>query len=689
MALPVGVLTAVVRFGPMIDDQGVPFAGKVTFTASRPKVWAATGTPIMPRALTVTLDETGQGEIVLPATDQDGFTDGAGNAVKDWTYRVQIDLAGRGSDTRSFQVPTGGQPGVVMDLDLLTPVPSSTGVVVAQPSVLNVAGLTGGVTASALAAALAPELPSAEAPPLPSVTVTPTGADHTAAINTALGSGARRVSLVGDFTISGSLVVPSNVTLDAYAATVTCTSTQYPMVKNQSAGHATNRDQNVAILGGTWTAGSTDGATHRFHLHRVDGVTVRDAKIRSTSGKYAVLLADVTKFTVSGADFNTASDGVHVTGPATDGLIENLTGTTHDDFVALGCSDYLTYDYSRGDISRVTIRGLKPQNTVNSRGVLMFLWGDASITDELHMRDVSVSDVSGTVGASAVFITAANLNNAASSFDNITVDNVRARPGVGYALCHVNSVAPLNSFQARNLQFPSNVSTTGSTVGLWVQKPVPRVVLSGVTSAVAPTGGAQVRVVSITADVSDLIMSDVAVAHGTGSAVVNIGGSGSTPTVGRIVQSNIVHAGTGANGANIVVSSGATLTAANLTNVLMSGASATNFVVRNQSASTPTISIGNVVVAQNSRMINLEGTGGAVLAGSGFQNLGTTVQLGRTAAQTLRCRVPDFPVDVALLGKATGDAATNTNAALACGAGAVISDGSQWKNLYSGAATTA
>ena len=165
MALPVGVLTAVVRFGPMIDDQGVPFAGKVTFTASRPKVWAVTGTPIMPRALTVTLDETGQGEIVLPATDQDGFTDGAGNAVKDWTYRVQIDLAGRGSDTRSFQVPTAGQPDVVMDLDLLTPVPSSTGVVVAQPSVLNVAGLTGGVTASALAAALAPELPIPDAAP--------------------------------------------------------------------------------------------------------------------------------------------------------------------------------------------------------------------------------------------------------------------------------------------------------------------------------------------------------------------------------------------------------------------------------------------------------------------------------------------------------------------------------------------
>src|SRR5690606_40484984 len=105
-----------------------------TFTASRPKVWAATGTPIMPRPLVAQLDEDGMGEIVLPATDQPGFTDGAGNAVTDWTYRVAIDLAGRASETRSFQVPTGGESGVVLDLDLLTPVPSSTGVVVSLPS---------------------------------------------------------------------------------------------------------------------------------------------------------------------------------------------------------------------------------------------------------------------------------------------------------------------------------------------------------------------------------------------------------------------------------------------------------------------------------------------------------------------------------------------------------------------------
>lgn len=518
-----------------------------------------------------------------------------------------------------------------------------------------------------------------------SLTLTPQGATHTTQINEALASGVNRVTLVGDFVLNGSLVIPSNVTLDAYGATISTPSTQYPMLKNASAGHATNRDQNITVLGGTWTAGSTDGATHRFHMHRVDGLTIRDPKIRSTSGKYAILMADVTKVVVSGPDFNTASDGVHVTGPASDVLIENVTGTTHDDFVALGCSDYLTYDYSRGDISRVTIRGLKPQNTSTSRGVLMFLWGDASITNEFHMRDITVSDVSGTVGASAVLVTAASANNAQSTFENISVDNIRARPGVGYALVHLNSAVPIKSIQARNLHFPANVATTGTTVGVWVQQPLDKMVINGITSGASPTGGAQVRCVSATASIGELMMSDIAVSHGTGSSVLHLGGSGSTPTIGRVVQSNILHSG---NGSNITISANVTLTAASITNLQLSGSTATNFVVRNQSASTPTISITNIVVANNSRMINLEGTGGAVLVGSGFQNMGSTVQLGRTGTQVLRSRVLDFPIDVSLLGKANGDMATNTNAALACGAGMVISDGAQWKNLYTGAATT-
>ena len=42
-------------------------------------------------------------------------------------------------------------------------------------------------------------------------------------------------------------------------------------------------------------------------------------------------------------------------------------------------------------------------------------------------------------------------------------------------------------------------------------------------------------------------------------------------------------------------------------------------------------------------------------------------------------------VDLSILGKTNGDRANNTNAGLACGVGPAISNGTNWKNIYSGA----
>lgn len=157
--LPPAIITALVRFGPFLDDTGVPFVGSVVFTASRPRVWETTGTPVLPRGLVVQLDETGSGEIRLPATDQPGFTDGIGNAVTNWTYKAEVRLSGREDEVRSFALPTDGQTGAVIDLDLLTPVPSSTGVIVALPAVYSVAGESGAVSAQTLAERVGPLLP--------------------------------------------------------------------------------------------------------------------------------------------------------------------------------------------------------------------------------------------------------------------------------------------------------------------------------------------------------------------------------------------------------------------------------------------------------------------------------------------------------------------------------------------------
>lgn len=146
MALPAGIQTCEVRFGAFTDFQGNPVSGSVTFTPSRSLIWVATGVPILSSSMKVDLDSSGSGSINLPYTDQPGFSNGAGQTVVNWTYRAVFSLGGVDNPPPvSFQVPSGP---LSMDLDLVTPMASSTGVTVALPSVLSVNGQTGNVTVS-------------------------------------------------------------------------------------------------------------------------------------------------------------------------------------------------------------------------------------------------------------------------------------------------------------------------------------------------------------------------------------------------------------------------------------------------------------------------------------------------------------------------------------------------------------
>jgi len=62
-----------------------------------------------------------------------------------------------------------------------------------------------------------------------------------------------------------------------------------------------------------------------------------------------------------------------------------------------------------------------------------------------------------------------------------------------------------------------------------------------------------------------------------------------------------------------------------------------------------------------------------------------TAGIRRDSTAAARVVSDAMPVDVSLLTKAMGDRAHNTNAALACGVGPVVSDGTNWKHVYTGA----
>lgn len=154
MALPPGIKTVRVEIGPYTSlATGLPIRGKITFRPSRWLIWQPTGTPLVQTDRVVDLDEAGMATVTLPATDQTGFVDGSQQPVTRWTYRVTTSLTGVATQPPPADIALlEGAP--VVDLDLLVPVPSSTGVVVSRPEVLSVAGASGVVTVQQLINAL-------------------------------------------------------------------------------------------------------------------------------------------------------------------------------------------------------------------------------------------------------------------------------------------------------------------------------------------------------------------------------------------------------------------------------------------------------------------------------------------------------------------------------------------------------
>jgi hypothetical protein len=156
MALPVGVLTSIVTWGPFLDYLGVPLtAATVTIGASADITWSATGAALFRSALVATGTT---GSMVLPGTDQAGFV-AAGVPVKDWTYTATVQSPGQPDRVVIFTLPSG----VTLDLDTLVPLDaSSVGVVVNVPAIVSVNGQTG--PAVTLTAASVGALPASTTP---------------------------------------------------------------------------------------------------------------------------------------------------------------------------------------------------------------------------------------------------------------------------------------------------------------------------------------------------------------------------------------------------------------------------------------------------------------------------------------------------------------------------------------------
>ncbi|RFC44826.1 MAG: Arylsulfatase A [Verrucomicrobia bacterium] len=133
-------------------------------------------------------------------------------------------------------------------------------------------------------------------------------------------------------------------------------------------------DANLTIEGGIWTTLATARAefngnargnsskknpvpgTHGVVLlHNVRNVTVRNVAIRQSKA-FAVHLGNIRDFTVDGLTLDRhGRDGVHIDGPASEGIIRNVSGDSHDDPVSLTAWDWKQYSASFGPIHHLII----------------------------------------------------------------------------------------------------------------------------------------------------------------------------------------------------------------------------------------------------------------------------------------------------------------------------------------------
>jgi hypothetical protein len=461
-----------------------------------------------------------------------------------------------------------------------------------------------------------------------------------------------------------------------------------------------DRDSNITVTGGIWDrAGGISGAAgpvqHLLRFRRVDGLTIRNVKVKSIVGKFGVNPGDVTNVCIDNVHCDLSSSignsGVQVGGPAERVSISRVYGTTSDDLVALTARDYPSYEDTIGDMTGVTIDGVYPNQAMCAVKI-------AGGTGTKY-RGIAVRNVFGSTFQAPIRIWDDTASPGPTDIDGLTVQDVRvAAPddgsGKNYSVFEITA-SVIGTMTVRNItwDFAStvpriiDVSTGGNirhlvvegvdvllgtaSVPIGIHGTVNTLTVRAVTGRGAATYTPLV-LVDTTATVGKIEVEDSSYTGGGNSSILDI-----YATVGSAKVS-----GTDSTGCDCVVRVRPSVGTFPLTlrDVRHSGY---NVV---QSESPVSITLSNVDPYSGcDRIVSLYGVGAtpvSVYVTDVRYRAVATIKCD--GSQVINVQGADAPVDVSILAKAMGDRAYNTNGALACGAGPVVSNGTNWKHLYTG-----
>ena len=195
---------------------------------------------------------------------------------------------------------------------------------------------------------------------------------------------------------------------------------------------------------------------------------------------YPVQISMVHHFTVENITFDynmerPNMDGIHVNGPAKDGMIRNIRGATNDDMVALNCDDCYETEITSGNIEDVLVDGLYCENGYTA--VRLLSCGHP-------LRNVSIRNIYGSYRFNTVSFTHHNVHAGECLLDNVTIDGVftsKSDPVNDYALIWFAAGTHTGRVSLRNIHRVEKTSSVANTVKIDRGATIERLVLDDVT----------------------------------------------------------------------------------------------------------------------------------------------------------------------------------------------------------------
>ncbi|MGN9778722.1 hypothetical protein ACTMS0_23620 [Micromonospora sp. H33] len=549
---------------------------------------------------------------------------------------------------------------------------------------------------------LAGDSPRPEATILPG----PSGGDDTAALNTALRTGAGglvRAPRGADYQVSAPLVVHSGTTLFMSECTVTLTAGSGCNLLTNAAVSGGGRDRDITVVGGTWVRADRVGGTgpdlHTLRFRRVDHLVLKGLAVETSGDKYAISLGDVTDATVSRIRLKVQSDGVHIQGPAARTRVTTIRGSTGDDTVAITPRDWQAYDDVSGPVTDTVIEDID----VTSAAALVKVLGGSPETAVLR---TTVRGVGGRARNNVVWIgdDTAEWRTTGGHVDDLVVEQVRAATVPGRHVVYVNG-SNVGRVHIRGLTFadpgadgavvrvsPRTAATVaeltvegvdvahlgaGPVVGIDPAARVQRLRVDRLTVAASAAGATLLQVAGA---VDDLTVRAVSAAMPGDSFLLELPRWAANAAVR---QASVSDTGVAGRGGGLVAATAATHTLPRLafTNVRTAGkAWLADLNTRTE------LLLSRVTVDDTTGGVaKVRGSGAAVVRGNTLRTAPGAQGVAVGSGGSVTSYVLDLAVDVSRLVRAEGSSATNTNARLSCGTGPVVCAGLTWQNLQTGA----